>query len=85
MALLPKRFPCLLDQNLKRPIIIVAGVSPVGTVAAAEVLMNPQYMEALLREAPPDWKDMNLEAVVKTHMTEGKPGPPQIVAIYFWK
>jgi hypothetical protein len=75
----------LLDRNLKRPMVIVAGVSPTGTVAAGEVITSPKYMEALLRKAPPNWEDMNLESVVKTEVVGGKPGPPEIVATHFWK
>jgi hypothetical protein len=75
----------LWDRNLKRPMVVVAGVSPLGTVAAAEVLTNPKYMTALLQNAPANWMDMNLEAVIKTNVVEGKPGPPRVVATYFWK
>jgi hypothetical protein len=64
--------------------VIVAGIHALGTGGATEVLTNPVYLEALFREAPPDWQEMNLQAVVETRMVDEKPGPPKIIATHFW-
>jgi hypothetical protein len=75
----------LLDPQLKRPMIIVAGIHSFGTVGGVEVLTNPTYMDVLLRDAPPEWHTMNFQAVVETRMQNDAPGPPKILATHFWK
>lgn len=74
----------IIDRDLNRPMVIVAGIHALGTGGATEVLTNPVYLEALFREAPPDWQEMNLQAVVETRMVDEKPGPPKIIATHFW-
>jgi hypothetical protein len=67
-----------------QPVIIVAGILDKGTEAASEVLYNPVYLGALLAEAPKNWDRLNLEAVIETHLIEGHPGPPAILAVETW-
>jgi hypothetical protein len=75
----------VIDRTLNRPVIIVTGISFGAAQAATEVLLNPAYMDRFLKDAPADWKDMNMEAVVETRVSDLKYSPPQIVATHFWK
>lgn len=75
----------LLDRDLNRPVIVVAGVHSFATVGAITVLTEPDSMEELLRDAPSNWQEMNFQAVVETRLENDNPGPPRIVAKHFWK
>ncbi len=72
------------DNITGQPVIVVAGVMDKGTEAASEVLYNPVYLDALLAKAPKNWDRLNLEAVIVTHLIEGHPGPPSILAVETW-
>jgi len=72
------------DNTTGQPVIIAAGISEEGTEAAGEILYNPVYLDSLLKNAPPNWEQMNMEAVIETQVIEGHPGPPQVEAVEFW-
>jgi hypothetical protein len=72
------------DNTTGQPVIIAAGISEEGTEAAGEILYNPVYLDLLLKKAPPNWEQMNMEAVIETQVIEGHPGPPQVEAAEFW-
>jgi hypothetical protein len=72
------------DDTTGQPVIIAAGISDQGTEAASEVVYNPVYLDSLLAKAPKDWRSRNLEAVIETHVIEGHPGPPDILAVDTW-
>ncbi|HUH62342.1 MAG TPA: hypothetical protein VLZ50_05060 [Terracidiphilus sp.] len=72
------------DQTTGQPVIVAAGISEEGTEAAGESVYKPEYLEALLKNAPANWEQMNLEAVIETQVIEGHPGPPQVQAVEFW-
>jgi len=67
------------DSTTGQPVIIAAGISEEGTEAAGEILYNPVYLDTLLKNAPPNWEQLNMEAVIESH-----PGPPQVQAVEFW-
>jgi len=72
------------DNLTGQPVIIVGGILDKGTEAASEVLYNPEYLDALLANAPKNWDRLSLEAVIETHLVEGHPGPPAILAVETW-
>ena len=72
------------DGTTGQPVIIAAGIAEEGTEAAGEILYNPAYLESLLKKAPANWEQMNMEAVIETQVIEGHPGPPQVEAVEFW-
>jgi hypothetical protein len=72
------------DSTTGQPVIIAAGISEEGTEAAGEVLYNPVYLDSLLAKAPPNWEQLNLEAVIETQVIEGHPGPPDVLAVETW-
>jgi hypothetical protein len=74
----------LHDKVTGQPVIILGGILGEGTEAASEVISNPTYLDAMLRNAPKNWDQLNLEAVVEANVIEGHPGPPTIVALEVW-
>ena len=74
----------LLDSKTGQLVVTVAGIRAAGSDAAAQLVTNPAYLEAALRRAPADWKDKNIQCVVKTDVVDSVAGPPQVVATYFW-
>lgn len=72
------------DKVTGQPVIVLAGILGGGTEAAGEVVSNPEYLNAMLEKAPKNWDHMNLEAVIETHVIEGHPGPPRVIAVETW-
>lgn len=72
------------DSLTGQPVVIAAGISEEGTEAAGELISNPTDLEALLRNAPANWRHMNMEAVIETKVIDGHSGPPQVRAVEFW-
>ena len=74
----------LLDSQTGQFAMTVAGVTGTGTQAAAEFVSNSGYLEKGLRNAPAGWQKKNLELVLETTITDSIPGPPQVLAAYYW-
>jgi hypothetical protein len=72
------------DSLTGQPVVIAAGISEEGTEAAGELLSNPTDLDTLLRNAPANWRHMNMEAVIETQVIDGRSGPPQVRAVEFW-
>ena len=72
------------DPVTGQPVIVAAGISEEGTEAAGEILYNPLYLDSLLAKLPPNWEQLNMEAVIETQVIEGHPGPPNILAVETW-
>lgn len=72
------------DKVTGQPVIILAGILGEGTQAASELASNPAYLEAMLKNAPKDWDQHNLEAVIETDVIDGHSGPPTVVAVDTW-
>jgi hypothetical protein len=74
----------LLDAKSGQFLVSAAGMGSPGTQAAGELISNPAYLDELLRTAPPEWSRKNMQAVVQTNVIDSVPGPPHVVASYFW-
>ncbi len=74
----------LLDAKTGQVVIAAAGLGARGTQAAGEFISRPDYLEQAFRSAPPDWQKKNLQVVLQTNVTDSVPGPPRVVATYFW-
>jgi hypothetical protein len=73
------------DNITGQPVIIIAGILGEGTEAASEVVIKPEYLDEMLKKAPKNWDQLNLEAVIETHVIEGHAGPPTVLAVETWK
>jgi len=74
----------LLDSKTGQFTVTAAGIGGMGTQAAAEFISKPEYLEECLRSAPANWQKKNLEVILETTVTDSVPGPPHVVASYFW-
>ena len=72
------------DPVTEQPTVVVAGTGVNGTLAAAEFLTRPEYMDTVSRDAPLGWQNRNIEIIVETDMINGACGPPHILTTYFW-
>jgi hypothetical protein len=72
------------DPTTEQIVVVAAGIGENGTVAASRLLTDERYMGELKRDKRLPRPDQNFECVVETQIIDGKPGPPRIVATYFW-
>jgi len=73
-----------VDPLIEQPVIIAAGIGATGTASASEFLTSERQIEEMEKLAPKGWQHTNLEVVLETPVIDGHPGPPHIVASYFW-
>ena len=74
----------LLNSRTGQFVVLVAGIQSYGTQAAGEFVSSPEYLEAALQKAPPDWERKNMQILLRTPVIDGLPGPAEVVAIYVW-
>ena len=74
----------VLDPVTERMVVLAAGLTGYGTLAAGEFLSNPAYMETIAARAPGRWARKNVEVVISTKVINGKSGPPKAVIAHFW-
>jgi hypothetical protein len=72
------------DTVLDQPVVMVAGLSSVGTEAASQFIGRPDALRELFRAAPRSAEHVNVEAVLETQVIDGHAGPTRIVAIEYW-
>jgi hypothetical protein len=66
------------------PAVVIAGIGPMSTEAAAGFLSSAKGSEELLGLAPSGWKGGNVEAVLGTEVVNGIPGHTHILRTAFW-
>ena len=74
----------MFNPTIEQTVVSVAGASGYGTYAGGEFLTNEEYFAAALRDAPRDWYRKNMQVVLSVKVISGTPGPPKVLATYFW-
>jgi hypothetical protein len=74
----------VFDSRTGEPLVSGAGLGHYGTSAAGEFLTSAECMEEAVRGAPPDWPARNLQLVLRAEVIGRTPGPPKVVANWFW-
>ena len=74
----------VVDPLTERIVITVGGLMKEGTVAAGEFVSEERYLAALASKAPRGWERKNLQVVLGTELVDGVPGPPRVLATWFW-
>ncbi|MFZ0964987.1 MAG: hypothetical protein WAO35_29365 [Terriglobia bacterium] len=74
----------VLKSKTGHVLIAVAGIGVDGTEAAGEFISTPDSFAEGMRSAPAGWDKKNMQIVVETTVTDSVPGPPHVVANYFW-
>jgi hypothetical protein len=65
-------------------VVTAAGLGDVGTQMAGEFLTSPSCMEELVRNAPADWQQRNMQIVLSGEVIGRTVGPPKVVASWYW-
>jgi hypothetical protein len=74
----------VLDTSTDRPVIIAAGITQYGTMAAGEFLSNGEYFADAVRQLPRDWQKKNLQIVLRVPVVNRISGRPRILATHVW-
>ena len=74
----------ILDTTTDRPVIIAAGITQYGTMAAGEFLSNPEYFAEAVPKFPRDWQKKNLQIVLRVPVVNRVPGRPRVLATHVW-
>jgi hypothetical protein len=71
------------DPTTGETVIVAAGITKYGTLSAGEFLTGSRLND-LAKYAPREWKRKNLQVILGTQIVKGSPGPPRVLATYFW-
>jgi hypothetical protein len=74
----------ILDTTTDRPVIIAAGITQYGTMAAGEFLSNPEYFSEAVGKFPRNWQKKNLQIVLRVPVVNRIPGHPRVLATHVW-
>jgi hypothetical protein len=74
----------LVDSSTGQFVVLVAGVEASGSDAAADLVIHPDALEKLLRDAPKDWSQRNVQILVSTTVKDSVAGPARIIDVYVW-
>jgi hypothetical protein len=74
----------LLSSVLRKPVVVAAGLRSAGTRAAGNFVTDPIELSRFLETLPPDWRQKNLEVVLRVDMVKGGPGPAHPIAYHVW-
>lgn len=74
----------VFDPDTEHAVVSAGGIGHFGTMAAGDFISSPMYFREILKSAPPDWSRKNIQIVLHTRIAQGTPGPPRVVAAYFW-
>jgi hypothetical protein len=72
------------DPKTEQMVVAAAGMSVFGTLAAGEFITDENEIRKLAAVAPKGWERKNMEIVLSTDVIRANPGPPKVVATYFW-
>jgi hypothetical protein len=74
----------LVDANTDRPVVIAAGITHFGTMAAGEFITNPEDFPEAVGQLPGGWRRKNLQIVLRVPVVHGAAGHPRVLATHVW-
>lgn len=74
----------LFDKESGQIAMIAGGITTFGTEGAASVFFDPNLFDQLIKQAPKNWEEKNIEAVVRVSIIGTTPSSPQLIATNFW-
>ena len=74
----------VFDPTTEQMVVVVAGITHLGTQAAGEFLTNPEYFAEAVKRAPRDWSRRNMQIVISAKVMRETTGPPQVMAVHCW-
>jgi hypothetical protein len=72
------------NSVFRKPVIVAAGLRSAGTRAAGNFVTDPIGLGKLLDMLPADWKQKNLEVVLRVEIVKGVPGTAHPIAFSVW-
>ena len=69
------------DSTTGSWVVVLAGLGRNGTEAAAQFATSPHYMQLLSDDIGKDFSNLNVEALLKVNVVDGKTGAPSILAV----
>ena len=74
----------IYDTTSNRPVIIAAGMTRYGTMAAGEFLTNPEYFAEAVAQFKSGWQKKNVQVVLSVPVVNRVAGRPRVVATQVW-
>ncbi len=74
----------LSSSVFRKPVIVAAGLRSAGTRAAGDFVTDPIALSKFLETIPPDWRQKNLEVVLRVDIVKGVPGTVRPIAFSVW-
>jgi len=74
----------ILDTTTNRPVIIAAGITQHGTMAAGEFLRNPEYFSDAVPLLGAGWQKRNLQILLHVPVVNRVAGRPRVLATHVW-
>ncbi len=74
----------ILDTTTSRPVVIAAGITQHGTMAAGEFLSNAEYFSEAAQQLPAGWQKKNLQIVLRVPVVKSVAGRPRVLATHVW-
>jgi hypothetical protein len=74
----------ILDTTTARPVVIAAGITQHGTMAAGEFLTNPECFSEAVSQLPRGWQNRNLQVVLRVPVVNRVAGRPRVIATHVW-
>lgn len=74
----------IFDVATEKTVIAIAGSTSYGTLAGADFLTHARYMQEAFHAAPANWYRKNIQVILKASVVGDSPGPPAVIATYFW-
>ncbi len=72
------------DATTEQMVLVVAGITQLGTQAAGEFLTTPEYFAEAVKRAPRGWNRENVQIVITAKVMENTVGPPQVMDVHVW-
>jgi hypothetical protein len=73
-----------VDPKTEQLVVMAAGMTHFGTLAACEFLTDPAQLAKLDAYGPKGWERKNIALVLSTEVIKDSTGAPKIVAADFW-
>jgi hypothetical protein len=68
----------VMNQTTGQPVVLAAGITMLGTLAAGELLTNPAFIPE------GEWERPNAQMVFTTKVLRGSAAPPRVIETWFW-
>ena len=65
-------------------VVVIAGVQRFGTDAASQFATSSELLESFNRQVGWNWRDKNVEVVLRVDVVNGRAGAPIVVATHIW-